>query len=184
MVRLHTKPSENNAELDAIYDGVKKKLGVVPNMYKTMGNSPEILNAYIHLTDVAGKTSFSPQVRELISLIVSETNECAYCLAAHSTVAKILKVPEEEILMARQGDAIDSKTSACLKFAKSVVEKRGLVDDTEVDHLKNSGVTEKEIVELIFLINLNMFTNYFNHISAAEVDFPEAAKLENKGVAS
>ena len=38
--------------------------------------------------------------------------------------------------------------------------------------MRDAGYTEAEIVEIVAHIGMNIFTNYFNHIAATEVDFP------------
>lgn len=66
----------------------------------------------------------------------------------------------------------DAKTQAVLTFSKLVVAKNGAVQGSDVEALRAAGLTEAEIVEVVAAIGLNIFTNYFNHIAATEVDFP------------
>ena len=49
-----------------IFDGTKTKLGFVPNMYRTMGNSSGYLSTYIHGYNAFRQASgFTPQEQEL-----------------------------------------------------------------------------------------------------------------------
>ena len=56
-----------------------------------------------------------------------------------------------------------------------VLQDHGIVADADVDMLRRTGYTEGEIVANVAL---SIFTNYFNHVAATEVDFPTAPSLE------
>jgi len=171
------KPEQAQKEVKDIYKSLEQKMGRVPNIFLNMGNSAAVLKGYLGLSDAVGQTSLPPKLREEIALIVSQANNCRYCLSAHSAIAKGLGVPDQEVLLARQGQAKDPKTQAILKFAKSVVENRGNVSNQDVASLKAAGVTDQQVVEIILIIALNMFTNYFNHITDPKIDFPVAPEL-------
>jgi alkylhydroperoxidase AhpD family core domain len=160
-----------------IYKALEKKMGKVPNIFQNMGNSPAVLKGFLAFSGAAEQTSLSPKVREEIALIVAQSNNCNYCLSAHTAMSKGAGITDQEILQARKGMSQDPKTQAILAFAKLVVEKRGNVTDQDVAALKSKGVTDTEIVEIIMVISVNMFTNYFNHITDPKIDFPVAPKL-------
>lgn len=178
MTRIQpASPEKAQPAVQEIYKALEKKLGKVPNIFLNMGNSPAVLKGFLGLSDAAGQTSLNPKVREEIALIVGQTNQCKYCLSAHIAMAKGVGINDQEILQARKAMSQDPKTQAILAFAKTVVEKRGNVTDQDVSTLKSKGVTDQEIVEIIMIIALNMFTNYFNHITDPKIDFPVAPKL-------
>lgn len=166
-----------SAAIKPMYDQLEKKMGRIPNIFLNMGNSPQALNAFMVLSDIVDKTSLSQDLKSRLALIVAETNHCNYCLSAHSAIAKSIGLPEQDILNARKAQASDKKTEAVLQFAKSVVQKRGEVSDQEVQLLKMQGITDQEICEIILVITLNNFTNYFNKVVNTEIDFPVAPKL-------
>jgi alkylhydroperoxidase family enzyme len=69
----------------------------------------------------------------------------------------------------------DPKTTAALAFAASVTRKHGSVSALEVQNLREVGYSDEEIVEIIALIALNIFRNYFNLIAGTDPDFPPVA---------
>jgi uncharacterized peroxidase-related enzyme len=160
-----------------IFKQLESKLGKIPNLFLNMGNSEAVLQGYMNLNEAANHTSFDPKLREQIALIVSQTNNCAYCLSAHSAIAKGLGIQQEDILKAREGQATDPKSQAILKFAKTVVEKKGHVSEQDIATLKAAKVNDKELSEIMMLIILNMFTNYYNHVTDPKIDFPVAPEL-------
>ena len=84
---------------------------------------------------------------------------------------------EEAIRDSRRGESPDAKEAAILEFASTLVVNRGWVTDEEVAKLRNTGVTEGEITEIIANVALTIFTNYFNHVAQTEIDFPEVEEL-------
>lgn len=178
MARIPSVSKENaQGELLDIYQQLEKKMGKVINIFQVMGNSPVTLKGFLALNQAAEQTTLSPEVREAIALLVGQSNQCNYCLSAHSAIAKKVGLTEESILQARHGSSQDVKTREILNFVKKVIENRGKVSDQDVSHLKHSGVSDKELVEIVFLISINLFTNYFNLIADTKIDFPEVPKI-------
>lgn len=166
-------PQTATGDLKTIFDGMQKNLGTVPNIFKYMGNSPIALQAFLSLSQAMNHSKIPLKLREEIALAVGQANSCHYCLSAHTAIGAKAGLSQEQILLARRGESKDEKESAILHFAKTVVEKRGAVSDHDVEVLKKAGVTDSEVVEIILLVNLNLFTNYFNHIVDTPIDFPK-----------
>ena len=178
MSRISTlQPEKASADAKEIFNQLKAKIGMVPNIFLNMGNSPAVLKGFLNFSEVANQTSLTPKLREQIALVVAQTNHCNYCLSAHTAMAGGIGIPSQEIIQARNGQASDPKTQAILKFAKNVVEKRGNVANQDIAALKAANISDKELVEVIYVIIVNMFTNYFNLITDPKFDFPVAPEL-------
>ena len=81
-----------------LLEGVKKQLGVVPNMFRLISNSPAALEGYLGLSGALNKGPLPAPTRERIALAVAEENGCSYCLSAHSYLGKNLaKLDDAEI---------------------------------------------------------------------------------------
>jgi alkylhydroperoxidase family enzyme len=52
-----------------------------------------------------------------------------------------------------------------------------------LNELRNAGVSDAEIVEILAHVGLNLFTNYFNHVADTEIDFPLVTTATSKSVA-
>jgi uncharacterized peroxidase-related enzyme len=152
---------------------VEKKLGIVPNMMKTMAHSPAVLDAYLSFSNALGASKLSAKVREQIALTVAEVNSCAYCLSAHSFIGGKLGLNQAEVDAARHAASSDPKTAAILGFARDLVIRRGEVRDQELRNVRAAGVSDGEIGEIVATVALNVFTNWFNHVSDPVIDFPE-----------
>ncbi len=164
----------------ALLEGVQKKLGMTPNLMRTMANSPAVLEAYLGFGNALGRGVLQPKLREQIALTVGELNQCQYCLSAHSALGKMVGLGDEEIADSRRGVSPDRKTEAALQFARKVVTERGWVSDDDVASLRAAGTTDAELAEIVGAVVLNIFSNYFNHVADTEVDFPEVEAPGNQ----
>jgi uncharacterized peroxidase-related enzyme len=174
MKRLNVvTPETATGKTKELFTGIESKLGMVPNMMKTMGSSPAFLEGYLHLSGSLAGGKLGAKTGELIAMSVAESNACSYCLSAHTYIGThLVKITAGELEAARNGKAGDAKTEAVLTFTKTLVAKRGLVNDADVELVKQAGITEGEIAEIVGHVALNILTNYFNNTANTEVDFP------------
>lgn len=174
MTRLKAlSPDEAKGRTKELFDAIQGKLGTVPNMMKTMGNSSAVLEGYLQLSDALSKGTLGAKTGELIAMAVAESNTCNYCLSAHSFIGEhLLKMDAGSIHLARKGESDVDKVQAALTFSKTLVSKMGMVSDSDVQAVKAAGYTDGEIGEIIAHAALNIFTNYFNNVAITEIDFP------------
>ena len=181
MPRLNAiETSEAKPKAKALLEDVQKKLGMTPNLMRTMANSPAVLEAYLGFSNALGQGILGPKLREQIALTVSELNECRYCLSAHTALGRMVGLSAEEVADSRRAASPDRKTEAVLQFARKVVTQRGWVNDDDVASLRAAGTTDVELAEIVGAVALNTFSNYFNHVAETDVDFPEVEAPGNK----
>lgn len=160
-----------------LLDAVKSKLGIVPNLTRSMAVSPAVLEGYLGLSGSLGHGVLPAKVREQLALDVGEANHCDYCVSAHSAIGKRAGLSDEEIIANRRGTSHDPKTDVLLRFARTVVAKRGLVEDADLASVREAGYGDAEIAEVVAHVALNVFTNYFNNVAQTTIDFPKAPAL-------
>ncbi len=170
-------PAEAPAAARPLLDGVRRKLGVVPNLIRVIGNSPAALGGYLGLSGALAGDSLSPRLREQIALAIAEADGCDYCLAAHSLLGAKAGLDAAAIAAARTGTAPDAKDAAAIGFARAVLESAGRVDDAAVGRVRAAGWEDGAIVEIIAHVALNLFTNSVNNVARTPVDFPAAPRL-------
>lgn len=156
----------------ALLDVVQKTLGMIPNLMRTMAQSPAVLDAYLGFGKALGGASLSPQLREQIALAVAGENSCGYCASAHTAVGRKLGLDDDELSANLNSLSRDPKTQAALEFARRLVIERGWVNDDDLQRVRDAGYTDGAIAELVATVALNLFSNYFNHVAQTEVDFP------------
>ncbi|MBI4547410.1 MAG: carboxymuconolactone decarboxylase family protein [Ignavibacteriae bacterium] len=173
-----------SAEQKELLEGIKNKIGKVPNIYAGIAQSTAALKAYLSFADNLQKGMLDGKTREIIALAVAQYNGCDYCLSAHSFMgSKMFGMTEQQIRDFRLGKASDPKTQALLTFVIKVVDQRGGIDDSDYQQIRGAGYSEAEIVEILANIVQTIFTNYFNHIAQTEIDFPVVSAIDLKQVA-
>lgn len=166
-------PATATGETKVLLDGVQKKLGITPNVIRTIANSPAALKAYLGVGEALSGGSFDAKTREAFALAVAGANSCEYCASAHTALSKSLKVDDVEIDRRLGGRSSDPGLDAALVFARTVVEKRGLVSDDDIAAVRAAGHDDGAISEIVANVVANIFTNYVNHIAETEIDFPK-----------
>lgn len=149
-----------------IFDNTKKTLGFVPNMYKSMGNNPALLESYIYgYNSFRANSGFNSVEQEVVFLSVAYENNCEYCMAAHSFIGdKMSKVPTEVTDAIRDGKQVpDVKLAALSKLTRSLTANRGNVSQDETDEFLAAGYTEIQILGIIAGIAVKTISNYSNH---------------------
>jgi uncharacterized peroxidase-related enzyme len=172
------KPDTADGKTKDLFETVNKKMGMVPNILRTLGHSPAALEAYLGFSGALAGGVLSPQLREQVALAVGELNRCDYCISAHSAIGKTAGLSEAQMLDARQGKASDEKAAAALQLARRIVETRGFVSDGDIKAARDGGLVDAEVVEIVANVVLNVFTNYFNHVAETEIDFPRAPAID------
>ena len=159
-----------------LLEGVEKQLGVVPNMFRLISNSPTSLESYLGLSGALNKGALPAQTRERIALAVAEINGCNYCLSAHTYLGKNLaKLDDAEITANRNGTSNDPKAEAAVRFAVKVVQERGHVGEADLRTVKSAGYDDAQVIEIVLHVALNTWTNYINEVAKTDIDFPVAA---------
>jgi uncharacterized peroxidase-related enzyme len=159
-----------------LLEAVKKQLGVVPNLFRLVSNSPAALEGYLGLMGALNKGRLPAQTRERIALAVAELNGCSYCLSAHSYLGKTLaKLDDAEISANRSGASNDPTADAAVRFAVKVARERGHVGEDDVRAVKAAGYDDGQVIEIVLHVALNTWTNYINEVAKTEIDFPVVA---------
>ena len=155
-----------------LLDEAQAELGMVPNMYAEMANSPGLLSTYLFGQDQFRRHSgFNPSEQETILLAISRFNGCEYCMGAHSTIADGNKVPTEVTDAVRAGEPIgDDRLQALNVFTTTMVDTRGRPSDVELKEFLAAGYTEKQALEIILAISVKTLSNYVNHIFDTPLD--------------
>lgn len=151
--------------------------GFVPNVLAVLAESPSALGGYLTLTRLLERSAFSPSERQFLLLAISAVNGCDYCVAAHSLGAAKDGLDREVIEAVRRGTPVpDSKLRALFDFTKVMVETRGRVPESDIDHFFAAGYSKRHILDVVLAISLKTLSNYANHIAGTPLDpaFEEA----------
>ena len=170
--KLHTMESAPAGSASAL-EAVLKSFGFTPNLFTVLAASPSALKAYLQLGQLMEESAFTPVEQQVIFLATNVENNCAYCVAAHSFVARnVAKVSTETIDALRNAGVLpDAKLNTLAEFTRAVVHKRGWVADSqEWKDFLAAGYTQQHILEVVLGVAMKTLANYVNHIAETPVD--------------
>jgi AhpD family alkylhydroperoxidase len=131
-----------------------------------------------YLTFANGRTSLNNKEKEIINLIVSQINECTYCLAAHTAIGKMNGFDDEQIIELRRGSAsFDIKFDALVKLASEIIKNRGTITESTLNSFYEVGYNDENLVDVIVAVGEKTITNFLHKVTNVPVDFPEALSI-------
>jgi uncharacterized peroxidase-related enzyme len=160
---LETAPAGSRPLLE----GLKKAFGFVPNLYAVFAESPAALQGALAIGEAFSKSTLSPVEQQLVALAVSEANDCRFCMAAHSTLAKhVAKADPALVAAARNREPLaDAKLDTLVTFTRKAVEQRGFVADADLAAFLGAGYTKAQVIEVLLGVGMKTFNNYVDHIA-------------------
>ena len=171
LIERESAPASIRPTLDAIHGAV----GVTPNMFRAVANSPASLASMWGAFGALGGGTLGAQLGEQIAVAVADRNACNYCLAAHTALGRAAGVSAQDMRAAQAGTSTDPATAAALRFALKLVDARGQASEVDVAAVRAAGFSDEAIVEIVAHVALNLFTNYVNVAFAVPVDFEPVA---------
>jgi uncharacterized peroxidase-related enzyme len=179
MTHIHAlDPRLASGKSKELLEALQSKLGAAPNILRTMAHAPYVLEGYLALSGALAKGTLSSKLMEQIALLVAQKNTCHYCLAAHTALGKGHGVSAQEAKNTRLAKSADAKTQAVLSFTSRLLDKKGEVSEGDMSLLRIAGFYDNQIIEIISVIGLNMFTNYLVKVAGTEIDFPPVDRVD------
>ena len=98
MQRIEALSTENpEARVSELFDVIRQNMGGVPNILRTMANSPAALKAYLGFSEAIESGRFTAAQRELVALAAAGENNCDYCASAHSALGKMAGLDQADM---------------------------------------------------------------------------------------
>jgi uncharacterized peroxidase-related enzyme len=169
---------EANTNSQEIFNTVKGKIGMVPNIYAAMGVSDKLLGGFLTFTETLKSGELSGKEYEAVALATSQVNECEYCISAHTAIGKMNGFTEEETLNIRTNTIADKKLNALVAFASELADRKGEASDETIANFFEAGYSKAAFAEVIGAVSLTTITNTVFLNGAIEIDFPKAKEVQ------
>jgi len=151
---------EAGEKVKPIFAGMEKALGAVPNIFRAMAHSPELLQGVLALNNALPRTRLDGKLRELAYIKTSEVNHCAYCLHHHRASGKKAGLTDRQVNETanfEDNDAYDDLQRLVMRYAEQVTRSID-VDDALFARLKES-LDDRELTELAVTVGTANLTN-------------------------
>ena len=148
-----------------------KAMGFVPNLHAILAESPAILEAYQTMSGIAAKTGLSAIERQVVFQVNNFEAGCKYCVAAHTMLSAMDKVPEDVTAALRAGTELpDARLEVLAVFARKLRNGFGHVADEDIAAFHAAGYTKEQLLGVIVVLATKVLSNYTNHIAETPVD--------------
>jgi uncharacterized peroxidase-related enzyme len=167
---VHTLESAPQAAQPALQT-LKNRVGVIPNLAAAMSESPTLIEAFVALHGIYHSGSFNAVEREVISITNAVANQCAWCVAAHSTFAQKAAMPTDALQALRAGQLpADPKLQGLSEFARKMTLTRGQLSEADLQSFLAAGYSKAQALEVIVGVAVSVLANYANHLADAPLD--------------
>ena len=141
-----------------------EKLGFVPNVLRNYALRPGRLLAWnAHYEEaMKGDSGLTKAEREMIAVVVSITNSCVYCIAAHSAALRKLTKDAalaDQIATDHARAEIPERMKDALDYAVKLTTSPAEMAEADVQGLIAAGWTEEDVMDIAEVTGLFNFSN-------------------------
>jgi uncharacterized peroxidase-related enzyme len=176
---------EATPDVARIYMEIKQGLQTpaVPNFMKALAVSPAALSIYWAWERALLDRSTLPQsLTAMILYAIARQNECEYCSAAHELTCRTLGIDEDtlRLLIEDLPQLSPERIRKTIEFALRVARSAKSLVREDYDALRAEGVSDEEIVEIIYLSAMGSSGDVLADALKVSVDDSVAAALGRK----
>jgi alkylhydroperoxidase family enzyme len=154
--------------------------GMVPNLLGAMATSPVLINSLVGLFQKVHGGSFTEAQVQILLLTNAVTNASPWPVAFHTALALKEGIDPADVEAIREGRAPRDRQYAALStLAKTLIEKRGRLDDSDIAKFTGAGFGKDLVLEVITAVAASTITNYTGSVTRPPVEAPFQAHLWN-----
>jgi len=157
-------PEDATGKLEEIYKKAMGERGKISNILKIHSLLPRTMKTHLdfYMSIMFNKSTLSREERELIAVVVSGANSCAYCVNHHGEAlahywgdrGKVTKAAEDFRSL-----KLPKRTMVMLDYAEKLTKTPGKITEEDVSKLRDQGLSDEDI------LNLGLIIGYFNFVN-------------------
>ncbi len=153
-----------DGKLAHLYAELIEKRGKVSNILKVHSLNADAMGGHLdlYMTLMFGKSGLSRAEREAIAVVVSSSNECAYCVGHHAEALRRYIKDEDVlgILMSTDGlETLEPRLANIVRQAEKLTSAPGAMAESDLVDLRAVGLSDRDILDL------TLITAYFNFVN-------------------
>jgi uncharacterized peroxidase-related enzyme len=166
MARIQTIPhNEATGRLTEIYDELVEKRGKLAEVHQIQSLRSEsiVKHMELYLEVMFSRSELSRAGREMMAVVVSVANGCAYCIAHHEAALRHYVKDEpkiQAILNPAEFNTLDKREAVLCHFARHLTLNPQ--DHESNDHtakLREAGFSDSAILDTVLVISYFNFVN-------------------------
>lgn len=166
----------SDGRVKAIYDEICRELGfgIVPNLFKSMANSPAFLESqWRHFRATVLEGLLPRTLKEMIGVAISQANQSEYALRVHLHSLSSLGISEQVLHLLVSDFAqcpLPERQKLAIQFGVQAARNPQGLADQDFQVLQDQGLTKSEIFELLATAHLFRGVNQYTDAIALEID--------------
>jgi len=167
VLTIDTAPEKSRPALQAL----QGTFGMIPNMVGAMAASPVLIDSLVGLFGKVHGGSFTEAQVQTLLLTNAVTNGSSWAVAFHTALALKEGLDPADVQAIRERRVPKDATFAALStFAKTLIEKRGHLDDRDVDAFVAAGFRKEHALEVIAAVAASTITNYTGSVTKPPIE--------------
>jgi alkylhydroperoxidase family enzyme len=145
---------------------VQSRFGAIPNLAGAMALSPVLIKSFVPLFDQVHGGSFTEPQIQTVLLTDAVTNKSTWAVALHTALGLKAGVSTADIEAIRTGRLPeDAKLAALSTLARTLIEKRGRLDEQDIGRFVKAGFSKELLLEVITIVAASTITNYTGSVT-------------------
>lgn len=163
-IRTVDETGAKSDELARAYERIRAERGRLSNIMRSQSLHPAAMQAHmdLYMAVMFQRSTLNREERELIAVVVSAANACAYCVSHHSAALMAYWKDEERVRAAAEDHRsldLPPRARAMIEYAGALTRTPGAVTEQHVQALRDQGMSDEEI------LGVNLVTAYFNFVN-------------------
>jgi alkylhydroperoxidase family enzyme len=145
---------------------VQTRFGVIPNLAGAMALSPVLIKSFVPIFDQVHGGSFTEQQIQTVLLTDAVTNASTWAVALHTALGLKAGLNAADVEAIRAGRLpADKNLGALSTLARTLIEKRGRLDDNDIGRFLEAGFSKTLLLEVITIVAASTITNYTGSVT-------------------
>jgi len=164
---IESAPEQSRPSLEALQGA----FGMIPNIAGAMSTSPVLIGSLVGLFQKVHGGSFSEEQIQTLLLTNAVTNACTWAVAFHTALALKEGVDPADVKAIRERQSPRNPKNAALStLARTLIEKRGRLDEPDVSRFLQAGFDKARLLEVIAVVAASTITNYTGSVTRPPVE--------------
>ncbi|CAB3639553.1 hypothetical protein LMG24238_00147 [Paraburkholderia sediminicola] len=152
---------------------LEQNFGLIPNIAGAMAESPVLIGGFIGIFQKVHSGTFTEAQIQTLLLTNAVTNACTWAVAFHTALALKEGLSPADVEAIRDGRApADRQHAALSTLTKTAIEKRGHLDDNDVNSFLEAGFRKDQVLEVVTVLAASTITNYAGNITRPPLEAP------------
>ena len=167
---IHTIASAPESSRPAL-EQLQQAFGVLPNIAAVIANSPKLINSLVGVFQQVHSSSLTEREIQIVLLTDAVANSSMYAVAFHTALALQQGVGSDATGAIRERRVpADKRLAALSTLAKTLIEKRGHLEEQEVDAFLAAGFTKEQVLEVVAIVAASTITNYAGTLTSPPLE--------------